>query len=256
MKTPGTIPTTGTPSRLRFHIDNVVRTKKKNSHGSGKVASTKRQTFSWPVSQGFMAFATPARLPLAAAKLQLTQPASVVKRAVLRLSCTVTGYVLETCLTIPMKRRNGRTRDFLVELKRRQWTRLVCGFGASFQLNIRQGCCRRRLLRRQQWSLEQEELLHLPTSFETTRCIGKQTAAAANMAKMRGLSELVGVQLVSRAKCLSLSEQRPGELDMDRSLESYRALVVRKFGPFFNCWSVLWRFGCWHGLRLSGQVLS
>ena len=52
MKTPGTIPTTGTPSRLRFHIDNVVRTKKKNSHGSGKVASTKRQTFSWPVSQG------------------------------------------------------------------------------------------------------------------------------------------------------------------------------------------------------------
>ena len=60
------------------------------------------------------------------------------------------------------------------------------------------------------------------------------------MAKMRGLSELVGVQLVSRAKCLSLSEQRPGELYMDPSLERYRALVVRKFGPFFNCWSVLW----------------
>ena len=112
----------------------------------------------------------------------------------------------------------------------------LCGFGASSQLNVRQGCCRRR----QQWSLEQEELLHLATSFETTRCIGIQTAAAANMAKMRGLSELVGVQLVSRARCLHLSEQRPGELCMDRSLESYRALIVRKFGPFFNCWSVLW----------------
>ena len=122
----------------------------------------------------------------------------------------------------------------------RQWTRPVCGFGAFSQLNIRQGCCRRRLLRRRQWSLEQGELLHLATSFETTRCIGIQTAAAANMAKMRGLSELVGVQLVSRARYLSLSEQRPGELYMDRSLESYRALIVRNLGPFFNCWSVLW----------------
>ena len=207
------------------------------SHGSGNVASTKRQTFSWPVSQGLFALCDASMTALAAAKLRLTQPANVVKRAVWRLSCTVTGYVLGT---IPTKRPSGRTRDFLVEPKWRQWTRAVCGFGASSQLKKRQGCCRRRLLRRQQWSLEQGELLHLATSFETTSCIGIQTAAAANMVKMRGLSELVGVQLVSRARYLSLSEQRPGELEMDRSLESYSALIVRKFGPFFNCWSVLW----------------
>ena len=52
---------------------------------------------------------------------------------------------------------------------------------------------RRWLLRIQQWSLGQGELLHLATSFETTRCICIQTAAAADMAKMRGSSELVGV---------------------------------------------------------------
>ena len=146
-------------------------------------------------------------------------PARVARRAVLRLSCTVIGYVLEICLTIPMKRRSRRTRDFLVELLRRQLTHPVCGSEASFQLNIRQGCCHRRLLRRQQWSLGQEELPRLATSFETTRCIGTQTAAAGNMAKMRDLSELVGVQSVSRAKC---------------------PLTAQKFGLFFNCWSVLW----------------
>ena len=35
------------------------------------------------------------------------------------------------------------------------------------------------------------------------------------------------MQLVSRARCLSISEQRPGELYMDRSLESYRVLIDR-----------------------------
>ena len=109
------------------------------SHGSGNVASTKRQIFSWPVSQGLYVLCNASTIALAAAKPQLIQPASVVKRAVLRLSCTVIGYVLETCLTIPMKRRSGRTRDFLAEPKRRQQTHPVCGFGASFQLNIRQG---------------------------------------------------------------------------------------------------------------------
>ena len=173
---------------------------------------TKRQIFSWPVSQGLYGLCNASTTALAAVKLQLTQPASVVKRTVLRLSCTDTGYVLETCLTIPTKRPSGRTRDFLFEPKRRQWTRPVCGFVASYQLILRRGCCRRRLPRRRQWSLEREELLHLATSFETVRCIGIQTAAAANMAKMRGLSELVGVQLVSRARYLSFREQRPGEL--------------------------------------------
>ena len=49
----------------------------------------------------------------------------------------------------------------------------------------------------------------MATSFETTRCIGTQTAAAGNTAMMRDLSELVGAQWVFRAKCLSLSVRRP-----------------------------------------------
>ena len=162
---------------------------------------------------GSMAFAAAARVA-PQAKSHLTQPACVAKRAAQRLSCTDIGCVLEICLIIPMKRRSKRINDYFAELKRRQRTHLACCSEASSQLCTLQGCCHRQPVRRRQWSLEHEVLPRQATSFETTRCIGTQTAAAGNMAMMRDLSELVGAQWVSRARCLSLSVRRPGELYM------------------------------------------
>ena len=221
---------------------------------SGSAAKTRRQIFSWLVSRELYGLRSDSTIAHAAAKPHSTQPACVVKRAARRLSCTDIGCVLEICLIIPMRRRSRHTNDYPAEHRQRQRTHPACGSEAFSQPSILQGCCHRQPLKRRQWSLEQEVLPRQATSFETTRCTGTQTAAAGNTAMMPDLSELVGAQWVSRAKCLSLSVRRHGVLYMGRFLENCRALTVQKLGLTVSCWNVLWAI--WSLVRIAITWLS